>query len=216
MTHQLHELMRDSLDHCVKCTICETYCPVAAATPLFPGPKYVGPQAERYRGGDATADASLDYCSSCGICTQVCPQGVKIAEINSQAKAALEEAVEALDEKKTVRFTHYWKVLEEQERDEMASNLHEDTPSSDPFKRKRWAKDRIAKGIPTTVGRWRRNFTDDLVWGYVHNDDDVILARANRRRAKAQLDIVDGIVETLEHRMRCISHLCARERTSLG
>ena len=42
--------MRDSLDHCVKCTICETYCPVAAATPLFPGPKYVGPQAERFRG----------------------------------------------------------------------------------------------------------------------------------------------------------------------
>ena len=41
--------MRDSLDHCVKCTICETYCPVANVTPLFPGPKYVGPQAERFR-----------------------------------------------------------------------------------------------------------------------------------------------------------------------
>lgn len=89
MSHTLHELMRDSLDHCVKCTICETYCPVAAATPLFPGPKYVGPQAERYRGPGPVADDSLDYCSSCGICTQVCPQGVKIAEINSQAKAEL-------------------------------------------------------------------------------------------------------------------------------
>ena len=92
MTHRLHELMRDSLDHCVKCTICETYCPVATATPLFPGPKYAGPQAERYRGGGAVADNSLDYCSSCGICTQVCPQGVKIAEINSQAKAELAQA----------------------------------------------------------------------------------------------------------------------------
>ena len=51
----IDELMRDSLDHCVKCTICETYCPVAAATPLFPGPKYVGPQAERYRGAGAVA-----------------------------------------------------------------------------------------------------------------------------------------------------------------
>jgi glycerol-3-phosphate dehydrogenase subunit C len=89
MSHPLHELMRDSLDHCVKCTICETYCPVAAATPLFPGPKYAGPQAERYRGAGPEADRSLDYCSSCGICTQVCPQGVKIAEINSQAKAEL-------------------------------------------------------------------------------------------------------------------------------
>jgi glycerol-3-phosphate dehydrogenase subunit C len=85
----LHEQMRDSLDHCVKCTICETHCPVSAVTPLFPGPKYVGPQAERYRGGGVSPDSSLDYCSSCGICTQVCPQGVKIAEINSQARAAL-------------------------------------------------------------------------------------------------------------------------------
>jgi glycerol-3-phosphate dehydrogenase subunit C len=83
-------LIRDSLDHCVKCTICETYCPVAAATPLFPGPKYVGPQAERYRNPDGPSpDSSLDYCSSCGICTQVCPQGVKIAEINSQARAQM-------------------------------------------------------------------------------------------------------------------------------
>lgn len=89
--HTMHELMRDSLDHCVKCTICEQHCPVAAATPLFPGPKYVGPQAERYRGPGPSPDHSLDYCSSCGICTQVCPQGVKIAEINSQAKAALAE-----------------------------------------------------------------------------------------------------------------------------
>ena len=83
-------MIRDSLDHCVKCTICETYCPVAAATPLFPGPKYVGPQAERYRSADGPSpDSSLDYCSSCGICTQVCPQGVKIAEINSQARALM-------------------------------------------------------------------------------------------------------------------------------
>ena len=30
------ELARDSLDHCVKCTICESFCPYSAATPLFP------------------------------------------------------------------------------------------------------------------------------------------------------------------------------------
>ena len=83
-------LMRGSLDHCVKCTICETFCPVSNVTPLFPGPKYVGPQAERFRSGDEpSADASLDYCSGCGICTQVCPQGVHIAEINTQARAKL-------------------------------------------------------------------------------------------------------------------------------
>ena len=49
LTTLLGELLRDSLDHCVKCTICETYCPVSNVTPLFPGPKYAGPQAERFR-----------------------------------------------------------------------------------------------------------------------------------------------------------------------
>jgi glycerol-3-phosphate dehydrogenase subunit C len=41
------EELRGSLDHCVKCTICETQCPVSNVTPLFLGPKYTGPQAER-------------------------------------------------------------------------------------------------------------------------------------------------------------------------
>jgi glycerol-3-phosphate dehydrogenase subunit C len=92
MTDVLGDLMRGSLDHCVKCTICETFCPVSNVTPLFPGPKYVGPQAERFRVWDETSpDQSLDYCSGCGICTQVCPQGVHIAEINTQARAKLRE-----------------------------------------------------------------------------------------------------------------------------
>ncbi|MFZ0529390.1 MAG: anaerobic glycerol-3-phosphate dehydrogenase subunit C [Propionicimonas sp.] len=83
-----HELSRASLDSCVKCTICETQCPVAAVTPLFTGPKFVGPQAERFRNGESV-DHSLDYCSSCGTCTLVCPQGVQIAELNSQARAVM-------------------------------------------------------------------------------------------------------------------------------
>lgn len=80
--------VRASLDHCVKCTICDTACPVARVTPLFPGPKYAGPQAERFRDG-GPADHSVDWCSGCGICTQVCPQGVKIAELNARARARL-------------------------------------------------------------------------------------------------------------------------------
>lgn len=84
-------LLRQSLDHCVKCTICETQCPVAAVTPLFPGPKYSGPQGERYRQPGVSVDQWIDYCSSCGICTNVCPQGVKIAEINSLARAEMKQ-----------------------------------------------------------------------------------------------------------------------------
>jgi glycerol-3-phosphate dehydrogenase subunit C len=88
-TTETMEWVRGSLDHCVKCTICETFCPVSNVTTLFPGPKYVGPQAERFRGTEGTPDASLDYCSGCGICTTVCPQGVKIAEINAHARATM-------------------------------------------------------------------------------------------------------------------------------
>jgi len=84
------ETVRSSLDHCVKCTICETSCPVSNVWPLFPGPKYAGPQSERYRVPDEpSVDASVDYCSGCGICSQVCPQGVKIAEINAHAREKL-------------------------------------------------------------------------------------------------------------------------------
>ena len=88
LEHAEASLARASLDNCVKCTICETQCPVARATPLFTGPKFVGPQAERFRHGESV-DHSLDYCSGCGICTTVCPQGVKIAEINGQARAVM-------------------------------------------------------------------------------------------------------------------------------
>jgi glycerol-3-phosphate dehydrogenase subunit C len=91
-TDPMHELLRNSLDHCVKCTICETVCPVSNVTPLFPGPKYAGPQAERYRVQDQPSlDSSVDYCSGCGLCTMSCPQGVRIAELNAHARHQLKE-----------------------------------------------------------------------------------------------------------------------------
>jgi glycerol-3-phosphate dehydrogenase subunit C len=89
----LHDLLlRSSLDHCVKCTICETVCPVSKATPLFPGPKYEGPQAERFRKrGELSPDSSVDYCSSCGLCSLACPQGVKVAELNNHGKQRMRQ-----------------------------------------------------------------------------------------------------------------------------
>jgi len=90
-----------SSDECLKCNVCNTVCPVARVTDLFPGPKYVGPQAARFRSGRtspvqvkdwpilASPDVTVDYCSGCGWCTTACPAGVKIAEMNSQSRARL-------------------------------------------------------------------------------------------------------------------------------
>jgi glycerol-3-phosphate dehydrogenase subunit C len=82
--------IRRTADLCVKCNICTSACPVVPVTDLFPGPKYVGPQAQRFRDpGLSSPDRALDYCSGCGVCTLVCPHGVKVMEINTAAKAAM-------------------------------------------------------------------------------------------------------------------------------
>jgi len=80
-----------SLDECIKCNICTSYCPVAAVTDLFHGPKYAGPQAQRFRenGQSHTPDHSVDYCSGCRVCNEVCPTGVKITELNARARAQI-------------------------------------------------------------------------------------------------------------------------------
>ncbi|RME82930.1 MAG: anaerobic glycerol-3-phosphate dehydrogenase subunit C [Caldilineae bacterium] len=80
-----------SLDECIKCNICTAYCPVAAVTDRFPGPKYAGPQAQRFRenGQPHAPDRSVDYCSGCRVCNEVCPTGVKIAELNARARAQM-------------------------------------------------------------------------------------------------------------------------------
>jgi glycerol-3-phosphate dehydrogenase subunit C len=81
-----------STDACIKCTVCTTVCPVARVTDAFPGPKYVGPQAQRFRGpsvGEGSPDHTVDLCSGCGICTRACPAGVLIAETNNRARAAI-------------------------------------------------------------------------------------------------------------------------------
>jgi glycerol-3-phosphate dehydrogenase subunit C len=87
--------VEQTADACVKCNICNTVCPVAAVTDLFPGPKYEGPQGQRFRAGvedGGSPDHSLDYCSGCGLCTQACPEGVMVAEINAVARERLVRA----------------------------------------------------------------------------------------------------------------------------
>jgi glycerol-3-phosphate dehydrogenase subunit C len=76
-----------SFDHCIKCTVCNMYCPVSLASHLFPGPKQSGPDAERLRiKNPELVEASLKYCTNCKRCEIACPSDVKIAEIIQEAK----------------------------------------------------------------------------------------------------------------------------------
>jgi glycerol-3-phosphate dehydrogenase subunit C len=112
----VHLPVETTLDRCIKCGICVTVCPVSAVTDLFPGPKYEGPQAARLRQpsrdgapradldnglwvrtddhGGHVPDHSVDYCSGCRACNMACPTGVRIAEINARARAAMVEGSE--------------------------------------------------------------------------------------------------------------------------
>ena len=90
MRDHIEDSLEQSLDRCIKCNVCTSACPVAAVTDLFPGPKYVGPQAQRFRReGQPSPDASVDYCSGCRVCNTVCPTGVRIAELNARARAQI-------------------------------------------------------------------------------------------------------------------------------
>ncbi|MCB0212917.1 MAG: anaerobic glycerol-3-phosphate dehydrogenase subunit C [Anaerolineae bacterium] len=90
VTLSLWHQVQNSADYCVKCNICTSFCPVANVTDLFPGPKYVGPQAQRFRNPkELSVDDSLDYCSGCGVCSMVCPHDVKVMEMNAKGRYKL-------------------------------------------------------------------------------------------------------------------------------
>ncbi len=81
------DLENISFDHCLKCTVCTAYCPVARVTPLYPGPKASGPDTERLRiKNPELVDETLFYCTNCKRCEIVCPSDVKIADIIQAAR----------------------------------------------------------------------------------------------------------------------------------
>ena len=83
-----------AVEACTKCTACNTVCPVARATEIFRGPKYLGPESERYRDPhEAAVTAGLDLCSGCKLCEVTCPSQVTIQEYirRAQNKGAQEK-----------------------------------------------------------------------------------------------------------------------------
>ncbi|NWF54237.1 MAG: anaerobic glycerol-3-phosphate dehydrogenase subunit C [Syntrophaceae bacterium] len=81
--------MKPDIDQCIKCSICNAYCPVFRATGLFPGPKLAGPDAERFRlRGKPVPSEWLEFCDYCKICERVCPQNVPIPELHLKSRLA--------------------------------------------------------------------------------------------------------------------------------
>ncbi len=85
--------MKSDIDQCIKCSICNAYCPVLRATGLFPGPKLAGPDAERFRlKGKIIPAEWLEFCDYCKICEQVCPHNVPIPELHIRSRLASAKA----------------------------------------------------------------------------------------------------------------------------
>ena len=76
-----------SFDQCIKCNICNVYCPVQNVTEKYPGPKHSGPDSERIRmKNPGLTDPSLFYCTNCKQCEIACPSGVHITDMIMKAR----------------------------------------------------------------------------------------------------------------------------------
>lgn len=76
-----------NLDSCLKCSYCNTVCPVLKVLPDYPGPKKLGSDIERFRReGISFAEAWVDYCLGCKQCSLICPNQVNVSEYISEAK----------------------------------------------------------------------------------------------------------------------------------
>ncbi len=85
--------MKPDIDQCIKCSICNAYCPVLKATGLFPGPKLLGPDSERFRQkGKVVLTQWLELCDYCKICEMVCPYSVPIPGMHMRAQQAWRKA----------------------------------------------------------------------------------------------------------------------------
>jgi len=76
-----------TLDNCLKCSDCNSVCPVMTAHPAYPGPKHLGPELEKFRREGLPCDSDwLEYCLGCERCDVACPNQVNVAELIIEAK----------------------------------------------------------------------------------------------------------------------------------
>ena len=94
---QKENISRNNFEQCLKCNICTTVCPVATNDPLYPGPKHVGPDQERYRMKNPQYfQKVLKMCLNCKRCEIACPSGVNVGDIIQQARIDYDHSTPSL------------------------------------------------------------------------------------------------------------------------
>lgn len=82
-----------NIDSCLKCSYCNTVCPVLKVFPDYPGPKKLGSDIERFRReGLGFGEDWVDYCLGCGQCSLACPNQVAVSQYIAEAKAHQKKA----------------------------------------------------------------------------------------------------------------------------
>lgn len=132
------------------------------------------------------------------------------SRIRDKCAARLAKVKATYDEVKAQRFVNYYTVHEDQERKELEACAFDEDMFLPEDKRKALA-DRISRGVKAP-GRWRRNFSDALIYGFVNSDAAVVDADAAVRAAQAQFNLADSIVKALDHRRWCLTHLVSLQR----
>lgn len=90
--------LNEIFEYCIKCSICQSVCPVAAYDAGFPGPKILGPDLARLQaageaGKNRTAELLplLGMCSSCLRCETACPFDIPVARLIRRAEQSSRE-----------------------------------------------------------------------------------------------------------------------------
>lgn len=140
----------------------------------------------------------------------------------AKCRAQVERLEDGLAETVARWRVAYWQGLEDAERKEMHAHLHDETELAEDaadaaagdktfaVRRRQRAERRVTAG--PAAGRWRRNFSDDLLNAHVNSEPEVATAKKALRQGKSQLHQATCVLKTIEHRSRAISHLCALHR----
>lgn len=147
----------------------------------------------------------------------------KWGRLVARCQASVDKARDELETAKAEFFVGVWDELERRERAELkeflggdeddAAEAAADKAAGDrTFEfRSRAARARKVTGGPAAC-RWRRNFSDDLVHAQVNREPAIVTLKKALRVTKNQLAIAECVLNAVEHRSRCISHLCAIHR----